>query len=63
MKVTAVQKIEALTKALSRIAYYREHDNGCQIGMTEFCTCGLREAVIAGRAAACLEVEETPNAL
>ena len=57
MKVTAVQKIEALTKSLQRVAHYREHDFGCEVHNTDFCTCGLKQAMDDARAAVALEVE------
>lgn len=56
-KVTTAQKIEALEKAVRNLARYREHDSGCAVGMTEFCTCGLREAMEVARMAIHLEVE------
>jgi hypothetical protein len=63
MKVTAAQKIEALTSALARLGYYREHDGSCQVVMTDFCTCGMLRALNTARDAVALEVEEAPNAL
>ena len=57
MKVTPQQKIDALIKAMSRLAYYRTHDNCCEIEHTEFCTCGMRQAIDAAHQAATLEVE------
>ena len=59
MKVTAAQKIAALTRALNQVAYYRAHDDSCAYHMTETCTCGLRQAMDAAREAVKLEWEES----
>lgn len=40
---------DALRKALLSIMIYRQHDDGCQVSMTEFCTCGMKEAADAAR--------------
>ena len=57
MKVAPKEKIDALVKAIGRIGYFREHNSGCEIGQTDFCTCGMKQAVDAARAALALEVE------
>lgn len=57
MKVTANEKIEALTQAIRHLAYYREHERQCEISRTDFCTCGLRETMEVARKAVNLEVE------
>lgn len=56
MKVTAAEKIEALEKAIRNLAYYRAHLNSCAFSRTDFCTCGLREAMEVSRAAMAMEV-------
>jgi hypothetical protein len=44
-------KVEALQTALAGLMPYRAHFVGCDEPMTDFCTCGLREAADAARAA------------
>ena len=48
-----------LDTALRRIMQYRAHLRGCAVDDTEFCTCGLREAADAARAALNTPVMET----
>lgn len=36
-----------LHRAITRVLDYRQHVTGCEINQTEFCSCGLREAMEA----------------
>lgn len=57
MKVTAEVKIQKLEQALRKLAPYRDHYEFCEVGMTDFCTCGMREASVMAQAAISMEVE------
>jgi hypothetical protein len=57
MKVTAEVKIEKLEQVINVLAAFREHRASCEIEMTEFCTCGLRNTMRMVEAAINLEVE------
>lgn len=37
--------VSHLRTAVDQVLLYRSHRKGCEVVQTEFCTCGLREAV------------------
>lgn len=43
----AEQALRRLHAAINSVIEYRQHVTGCEINQTDFCTCGLREAVTA----------------
>lgn len=49
--MTPLDKAQELQKTIDALSQYVQHLAGCEEHMTEFCTCGMREAKQAFNAA------------
>ena len=59
----ALEDCATLREAIATVVRYRQHATGCEINQTDFCSCGLREAMdsLNDAARAPSQPDETPK--